>query len=112
MSDFIDIGSINDIPLRGARVVRTHRGDIAVFRTATSEVFALDEYLPGKAGPLSNGIQHDNQVTDPMYNWVFDLATGEAQGADEGTVGTYPVKCQDGRILIAASAVNASVAAE
>jgi len=111
MSDFIDIGSVTDIPLRGARVVRTHRGDIAVFRTATSDVFALDEYLPGKAGPLSNGIQHDNKVTDPMRNWVFDLTTGEALGADEGTVATYPIKLEDGRILIAASAVTA-VAAE
>ena len=111
MSDFIDIGSLTDIPLRGARVVRTHRGDIAVFRTATGAVFALDEYLPGKAGPLSNGIQHDNKVTDPMRNWVFDLATGEAQGADEGSVATYSIKVEDGRLLIAASAVNA-VAAE
>jgi len=112
MTDFIDIGSINDIPLRGARVVRTHRGDIAVFRTATNNVYALDEYLPGKAGPLSNGIQHDEKVTDPMYNWVFDLATGEAQGADEGKVATYDIKCEDGRILISATAVNPSVAAE
>ncbi len=72
----------------------------------------MDEYLPGKAGPLSNGIQHDEKVTDPMYNWVFDLATGEAQGADEGKVGTYAIKCEDNRILISASAVTASVAAE
>ncbi|MBE1291884.1 MAG: nitrite reductase small subunit NirD [Rhodobacteraceae bacterium] len=112
MTDFIDIGSINDIPRRGARVVRALRGDIAVFRTATDNVYALDEYLPGKAGPLSNGIQHDEKVTDPMYNWVFDLATGEAQGADEGKVGTYDIKCEDGRLLISAVAVNPSVAAE
>ncbi|MEP2784891.1 MAG: nitrite reductase small subunit NirD [Pseudoruegeria sp.] len=112
MSDFIDIGSFEDIPQRGARLVRTHHGDIAIFRTASGDIFALDEYLPGKAGPLSNGIQHDNKVTDPMYNWVFDLATGEAQGADEGAVQTYPVKCVDGRVLLAASAISAKVAAE
>lgn len=112
MTDFIDIGSIDDIPARGARVVRTLRGDIAVFRTAAGNVYALDDYLPGKAGPLSNGIQHDDKVTDPMYNWVFDLATGEAQGADEGKVGTYPVKCEEGRVLISATAVSPSVAAE
>lgn len=112
MTDFIDIGSINDIPLRGARVVRTHRGDIAVFRTATGNVYALDEYLPGKAGPLSNGIQHDEKVTDPMYNWVFDLATGEAQGADDGKVATYDIKREGDRVLISATAVSPSVAAE
>lgn len=112
MTDFIDIGSINEIPLRGARVVRTHRGDIAVFRTASNTVYALDEYLPGKAGPLSNGIQHDEKVTDPMYNWVFDLATGEAQGADEGKVATYDIKCDGDRVLISAAALSPSVAAE
>lgn len=112
MSNFIDIGSIDDIPARGARLVRTHHGDIAIFRTAAGALFAVDEYLPGKAGPLSNGIQHDNKVTDPMYNWVFDLATGEALGADEGTVQTYPVKCEGGRVLLAASAVSGAVAAE
>ncbi|AZV79918.1 nitrite reductase (NAD(P)H) small subunit [Parasedimentitalea marina] len=111
MSGFIDIGKFDDIPARGARIVRTPRGDIAVFRTASGQVFALDDYLPGKAGPLSNGIQHDTQVTDPMRNWVFDLASGQAQGADEGSVATYPVKCEQGRILIAASAVTAQGAA-
>jgi nitrite reductase (NADH) small subunit len=32
---------------------------------------------------------------------VFDLATGEAQGADEGSVRTYPVKVDEGVIYIA-----------
>ncbi len=112
MSDFIDIGSVSDIPVRGARVVRTHGGDIAVFHTASGAFYAVDEYLPGKAGPLSNGIQHDEKVTDPMRNWVFDLATGEAQGADEGRVGSYEIKVEDGRLMLAASAISAQVAAE
>ena len=47
-----------------------------------------------------------------MYNWVFDLATGEAQGADEGKVATYDIKCDGDRILISAAAVSPSVAAE
>ncbi|HIP79281.1 MAG TPA: tRNA-(guanine-N1)-methyltransferase, partial [Kiloniellaceae bacterium] len=32
-NDWIEVGSINDIPPKGARVVRTGKGDIAVFRT-------------------------------------------------------------------------------
>lgn len=111
MSKFIDIGTLADIPVRGARVVRTFGGDIAVFRTSQNGVFALDDYLPGKAGPLSNGIQHDNKVTDPMYNWVFDLASGEAQGADEGKVGTYAVKLENDRILLDMSKVDQRAAA-
>lgn len=112
MTQFIDIGAIEDIPMRGARIVRTLGGDIAVFRTASGAVYAVDEYLEGKAGPLSNGIQHDEKVTDPMRNWVFDLASGEAQGADEGRVATYATRVEKGRILLAATAISARVAAE
>ena len=100
MSNFVDIGGIEDIPVRGARVVKTNNGDIAVFRTASGNIYALDEYLPEKAGPLSNGIQHGEQVTDPMFNWVFDLATGQAQGDDEGAVNTYETRIEKGRILL------------
>ena len=112
MTDFIDIGSVTDIPVQGARVVRTAHGDIAIFHTASGNIYAVDDYLEGKAGPLSNGIQHGEYVTDPMRNWVFDLATGEAQGADEGAVHTHDLKVEAGRILLARSAVFGRIAAE
>lgn len=107
MSQFIDIGAVEDIPPRGARVVRSPEGEIAVFRNASDQVFAVDEWLPGKAGPLSNGIQHGTCVTDPMYNWVFDLKTGEAQGADEGHVRVWELQVVDGRILITRDVLGA-----
>jgi len=110
MSNFVEIGTVDDIPVRGARVVKTPSGDIAIFRTAANEIYAVDEYLPGKAGPLSNGIQHDNLVTDPMYNWVFDLTTGQAQGDDEGAVKTYKIKVDDGRVLLDISSFARSAA--
>ena len=84
MSDFIDIGHLDDIPPQGARVVKTPLGCVAVFRTSESEVFATSDRCPHKNGPLSEGIVHDQKVTCPLHNWVFDLNTGEAQGADDG----------------------------
>lgn len=112
MTDFIDIGSIEDIPMRAARLVKTNQGCIAVFRTATNKIFALDDKCPHKGGPLSNGIQHDESITCPLHNWVFDLNTGEAQGLDEGSVRTYPTKIEDGRIMMPRTALFAKVAAE
>lgn len=101
--DFIAIGHIDDIPLRGARCVRTPHGRIAVFRTATDEVFAMDDRCPHKGGPLSEGIVHGRAVTCPLHNWVFSLESGEAQGADEGRVRTYPVRNLGGALSIALS---------
>ena len=81
---WIDIGAIDDIPLQGARVVKTPLGCLAVFRTADDTVFALEDRCPHKNGPLSQGIVHDRFVTCPLHNWVISLETGQAQGADEG----------------------------
>ena len=107
---WIDIGTLNDIPLRGSRIVKTEAGCIALFRTAETEVFATSNTCAHKKGPLSEGIVHDRKVTCPLHNWVFSLETGEAQGADQGRIATYPIKVQDGRLLLDLDAVLAKVA--
>ena len=103
MTNWIDIGALEDIPQRGARVVKTARGCVAVFRTGEDEVYALSDRCPHKGGPLSEGIVHGARVTCPLHNWVFDLNTGVAQGADEGQVATYPTQVENGRILLDAT---------
>lgn len=100
---WLDIGALNDIPQRGARVVKTVHGCVAVFRTGDDRVFAIDDRCPHKGGPLSEGIVHGHAVTCPLHNWVFNLETGLAQGADEGTVATYPARVEGGRILLEAT---------
>ncbi|ABV93410.1 assimilatory nitrite reductase [NAD(P)H], small subunit [Dinoroseobacter shibae DFL 12 = DSM 16493] len=110
--DWIDIGELSDIPARGARVVRTAVGCVAVFRTGSDEVFALQNRCPHKGGPLSEGIVHGKSVTCPLHNWVFSLETGEAQGADVGHVRTYPARIEAGRILLETSFLQARMAAE
>lgn len=95
------IGNISDIPLRGARCVKTQHGKIAVFRTAENEVFAIEDHCPHRRGPLSQGIVHGKAVTCPLHNWVISLETGKALGADEGEVRTIPVRNEDGKLFIA-----------
>ena len=101
-----DIAALEDIPVRGARIVKTHAGCIAVFRTADDEVFATSDRCPHKGGPLSEGIVHGKSVTCPLHNWVFSLETGEAQGADEGQIATYPARVENGRVLMDLSEIN------
>ncbi len=94
------IGTISDIPVKGARCVKLGTKTIAVFRTVKDEVFALEDKCPHKNGPLSQGIVHDNCVTCPLHNWVISLSTGEAQGADEGAVRSFSIKLEGDDILI------------
>ncbi|HEY6919704.1 MAG TPA: nitrite reductase small subunit NirD [Tabrizicola sp.] len=103
MTTMIDIAALSDIPRQGARVVKTAVGCVAIFRTADDQVFALDDRCPHKGGPLSEGIVHGTSVTCPLHAWVFQLATGQAQGADEGAVRSYPVRTDGGRVFLDAS---------
>ena len=107
---WIDIGPVTDIPLRGARKIKTGLGCVAIFRTEANEVFAATDRCPHKGGPLSEGIVHGQSVTCPLHNWVFDLNTGQANGED-GAITTFDVQVKDGRILIDAAKLAARSAA-
>jgi nitrite reductase (NADH) small subunit len=98
---WIEIGAISDIPRRGARCVETPQGRIAVFRTMDDQFFAIEDRCPHKGGPLSQGIVHGTAVTCPLHNWVISLETGAALGADEGSVGTIPLRREGERLFLA-----------
>jgi len=100
MDNWIEVGCVDDIPRLGARVLPVSGRNIAVFRTAKDTIFALDDQCPHKKGPLSQGIVHGNRVTCPLHNLILDLSQGEAVPPDEGCVTTYPVKINDGKILL------------
>ncbi|WP_457090467.1 nitrite reductase small subunit NirD [Microvirga sp. P5_D2] len=105
MSDWIDVGAIDDVPVQGSRVVQAPGGDIAVFKAADGTLFALRDRCPHKGGPLSQGMVHGHSVTCPLHNWVISLETGEAQGADHGCAHKIPARIEGARILLAASAL-------
>ena len=109
MTQWTEITSLEEIPQLGSRVLRTDTMDIALFRTATDQVFALKDSCPHKGGPLSQGIVHGTTVTCPLHNWKIDLGSGEALGPDEGCTNRFPVKVEDGKVYVALS-VEAAVA--
>ena len=110
IGEWLDIGWLNEIPVRGARTVPVAGGaEVAVFRTSDNRVFALANRCPHKGGPLSQGIVHGHSVACPLHNWSIALATGEAEGADKGCTPVIPTKVAAGRVLLCrASTVKAA----
>mgnify|MGYP001571291097 CR=1 FL=1 len=100
MNNWVEVGDIEDIPRRGARVVRTPKGDIAVFRTGTDEIFALQDRCPHKGGPLSQGIVYGSKVTCPLHSRILDLANGRMDPPDEGCAATNVVRVDAGKIFL------------
>jgi len=108
---WLEIGALEDIPVRGARLIKTKLGCVAVFRTGDDQVFAVDDRCPHKGGPLSEGIVHGSSVTCPLHNWVFSLETGLSEGPDAGQIGTYPLRIVQGRLEIETKRLTAVKAA-
>ncbi|MCP5426696.1 MAG: nitrite reductase small subunit NirD [Chromatiaceae bacterium] len=100
MSEWIKVVELNQIPVLGARVVRTEAMDIALFRGSDDRVFAVRDACPHKNGPLSQGIMHGHSVTCPLHNWKIDLTSGEALGPDEGCTNVFPVRVEEGMVLL------------
>ncbi len=98
--NWISVGHVEDIPRRGARIVATPAGDIAVFRTADDEVFALRDSCPHRGGPLSQGIVHGRRVACPLHDWTINLETGLAAAPDEGCAARFPVRVIDGLVSL------------
>ncbi len=100
MSNWIEIGTLDEIPQLGARVVATDIGNIAVFRTAEDKVFAIKDECPHKQGPLSQGLVHGDKVACPLHDWKIRLDTGIAVAPDEGCVATYTIKMDKDIIML------------
>ena len=101
MNEWTVICRVDDIPVLGSRRVARPRGvDVAVFRNAQDQVFALLDRCPHKGGPLSQGIVFGTSVACPLHNWTIGLADGCAQGADEGCTPKFACKVEAGQVLL------------
>ena len=86
--------------LFAAHVVwRRLKGGLRCSALLTNRFFAIEDRCPHKGGPLGQGMVHGAQVTCPLHNWVISLETGKALGADEGSVRTFALKVEGGKLL-------------
>jgi len=92
--------ALAEVPQLGARVVKSAHGDIAVFRNADDEVFALADKCPHKGGPLSQGIVFGRKVACPLHGWNIGLDDGQAVAPDVGCAKRFAVKIENGAILL------------
>ena len=101
MSEWKAICRIDEIPILGSRrVARAGSTDVAIFRNADDEVFALLDRCPHRGGPLSQGIVFGRSVACPLHNWTIGLDDGCAKAPDRGCVQQFAVKLEAGVVLL------------
>ena len=79
----INLGSVEHIALGQGRCFMVGVHEVAIFRTRTGQLFAVENSCPHRGGPLSEGIVGHAQVVCPLHGHKFDLATGQGSEGHE-----------------------------
>ncbi|WP_226001359.1 nitrite reductase small subunit NirD [Paenibacillus sp. BJ-4] len=88
----IRVANLNDIDRWGARTVRIHNTEIALFRQSDGSVRALENRCPHKGGRLSEGMVCGSTVHCPLHDRKIDLSTGQVREPDTGCVTAFPTE--------------------
>ena len=97
---WIKITEVENIPEMGSRKIVYGDKEIALFRTRSENIYAVNNTCPHKQGKLSEGIVHNEKVTCPMHNWVIDLSSGEATQGDCGCTDVYETKIENNTVYL------------
>jgi nitrite reductase (NADH) small subunit len=112
INDWVYVCKVEDIPRLGARRVARPQGtEVAIFRTAEDDVFALLDRCPHKGGPLSQGIVFGKSVACPLHNWTIGLEDGCARAPDVGCTVPFATQVHAGQVHLKRSEL-ASLALE
>jgi nitrite reductase (NADH) small subunit len=95
----IKLGPVATIPLGEGRTYAVNGENIAVFRTRSGAVYAVQAACPHRGGPLADGLVGGTTLICPLHGWKFDLSTGQALFGDCG-VKTFPVRIDDAEQLV------------
>jgi nitrite reductase (NADH) small subunit len=97
---FVKVGALKLLPPGSATQVDIGGNAVAVCNVGGT-LHALDGICPHAGGPLGYGTLNGPILTCPFHAWQFDCRTG-TMAADEDLqlLTTYPVKVEDGEILV------------
>ncbi|MCA0425156.1 MAG: Rieske 2Fe-2S domain-containing protein [Proteobacteria bacterium] len=107
MTDWVDVGAVDELQKRPLQHIRTGGLDIAL--TCVNGVFrALKNQCTHYGGPLAEGRLEGEILVCPWHGWGFDRNTGEMPriGARAGCVATYAVRIENGRVLVSVDAAT------
>lgn len=117
MSDWHDIGSLADVERQGRVVARVGGREIGVVRDPVSgELHGVRNRCPHSGAPLCLGSVVDRAagrpgqyersgravLRCPWHGWEYDLETGKCADDERIRAAVYPVRVEDGRVLVRA----------
>jgi nitrite reductase (NADH) small subunit len=98
MTGWVKVAELKELSRRRKKLVTVDGEDIALFLVG-EKVYALHDTCVHQERSLSKGVILNNRVICPGHQWAFDLETG-CEKSQEECQPTYPVKVEDGEVLV------------
>ena len=99
---WVRVTSCDNIPIREGRPALVGDLELAIFNMGDGSFLASENTCPHRGGPLCDGIVTGRAVVCPLHAWRVNLESGSVERPEEnaGCVRTYPVRLEDGIIMI------------
>jgi nitrite reductase/ring-hydroxylating ferredoxin subunit len=95
------VPTIDDAKVRDGAYVAVYPKGLGVLLTRIDgDLFAVANKCAHMGCPLEGGKLEGPILTCPCHDWRFDVRTGVFLDAPELALATFPVKVQDGKVLV------------
>lgn len=103
MSDWTDVVDADELDDDDVMQVVADGRRLAVYKV-DGQIYVTDDRCTHQEASLADGYLDGTTIECPRHQGVFDICTGKALGPPlETNLRTYPVKVDEGRVLIQVS---------
>jgi nitrite reductase (NADH) small subunit len=100
MPDFIKLTTESQLPAEGEAKEFTCGDKVICVANVNGTISAMDNVCLHRGGPLGQGVIEDNKLVCPWHGWQWDSKTGEAVHNPGARVAVYPIKLENGDVMI------------
>jgi len=100
MPEFVKLITQSELPAEGEAKEFPCGDKVICVVNVNGSITAMDNVCLHRGGPLGQGMIEGNKVVCPWHGWQFDATTGEASHNPNARVAVYPVKVENGEVMV------------
>ncbi|HTS54537.1 MAG TPA: Rieske 2Fe-2S domain-containing protein [Burkholderiales bacterium] len=100
-SGWLHVCRIDQIARPGVHTLALPDLNVAVFQLADGRMFGIEDRCPHRGARLSAGVVYDSdKIACLDHGWGVRLTDGGVEPPERGCVRVFPVKVEDGAVLV------------
>lgn len=100
MSDFVKLTTTSELPPENEAKEFTLGDKVICVANVNGTITAMGNVCLHRGGPLGQGMIEDGNLVCPWHGWQWDPATGAAVHNPSAKVEVYPLKMENGEVMI------------